>query len=165
MPAPNPVIWITVHPRVCGEHATGMESAAVVAGSSPRVRGTRPASAWAWWTSSVHPRVCGEHAGGAGAGERAVGSSPRVRGTLVLPILGVFLVRFIPACAGNTSCKSLPLGLSSVHPRVCGEHFSDMALWRMASGSSPRVRGTRPDARGAPRRRRFIPACAGNTGR
>ena len=71
----------TVHPRVCGElpskstprHAAGRfipacagnsfplgPSAPLSPGSSPRVRGTRPASNPTPSSTPVHPRVCGE---------------------------------------------------------------------------------------------------------
>ena len=68
------------HPRVCGERASGPNSASTINGSSPRVRGTRRADAHrvgqhriipacagnasgsppAWGTRTDHPRVCGE---------------------------------------------------------------------------------------------------------
>ncbi len=51
----------------------------------------------------------------------------------------------------------------SVHPRVCGE-LKLLPKWFAAIyGSSPRVRGTPPLARESAHRRRFIPACAGNS--
>ena len=52
---------------------------------------------------------------------------------------------------------------SPVHPRVCGEHYADESAYDTKNGSSPRVRGTRPDVYGLARTVRFIPACAGNT--
>ena len=51
----------------------------------------------------------------------------------------------------------------TVHPRVCGEHAWSAAATPAGSGSSPRVRGTPASAHSATDRRRFIPACAGNT--
>ena len=154
---------VAVHPRVCGE-LEGLHGVAVRGdGSSPRVRGT-PAN---------HHSRCGPHrfipacAGNSATMPATVaasaGSSPRVRGTL----------QILAMC----------LRMVAVHPRVCGE-LSPMS--RRASrhpGSSPRVRGTRaradpnhagggssPRVRGTHRlrdrqgrRRRFIPACAGNS--
>ena len=113
--------------------------------------------------------------------------------------------RFIPACAGNSTPQTLLTSRFAVHPRVCGElasHAQGLGLptpvhprvcgeldvgldaKEARSGSSPRVRGTRPSSRtrcgtrsvhprvcgelGAGGRRlagrpRFIPACAGNS--
>ncbi len=73
--------------------------------------------------------------------------------------------RFIPACAGNTAPRHDGQRHKTVHPRVCGEHFEMNGGRSPLRGSSPRVRGTR-EWRGRCRpRRRFIPACAGNTTR
>ena len=94
----------TVHPRVCGEHRHPKHAVRHALGSSPRVRGTRPAAdnrphrarfipACAGNTrkprkraleGTVHPRVCGEHAVLPAVPAVVHGSSPRVRGTLFL---------------------------------------------------------------------------------
>ena len=72
-----------VHPRVCGERCPMPDDyAAEIAGSSPRVRGTRTATYVDDCHIAVHPRVCGERSEGRSA------NRPRSR-------------RFIPACAGN----------------------------------------------------------------
>ena len=71
--------------------------------------------------------------------------------------------RFIPACAGNTRDFRPQGRVGSVHPRVCGEHDPTTNQGYRYHGSSPRVRGTRASPVPASRRRRFIPACAGNT--
>ena len=91
----------TVHPRVCGERRTNNALASSLAGSSPRVRGTRllsqscrdhgrfiPACAGNAKTRQhrphrlkVHPRVCGERRAVPLADFHSSGSSPRVRGT------------------------------------------------------------------------------------
>ncbi len=92
------------HPRVCGEHLILTLQLIVIAGSSPRVRGTPvaahvharvrgiiPACAGntrAAWTARRpwrdHPRVCGEHPIRLMRTSMNSGSSPRVRGTLPL---------------------------------------------------------------------------------
>ena len=93
------------------------------------------------------------------------GSSPRVRGTLEGTDEQLKLVRFIPACAGNTWTWTARRPTPTVHPRVCGEHVGGGAVRGLGAGSSPRVRGTQ-HARGGPgAHHRFIPACAGNTPR
>ena len=73
------------------------------------------------------------------------------------------LVRFIPACAGNTSPGCPGAGVAAVHPRVRGEHacFANSNWHRV--GSSPRARGTHSHAIDTSLDGRFIPACAGNT--
>ena len=133
-------------------------------GSSPRVRGTRPPTARPGSRRAVHPRVCGELIFSPIDHTRQFGSSPRVRGTPrcvchrdatppVHPRVCGELhdarsrrqtgLRFIPACAGNSRSTTTPK--SGV------------------SGSSPRVRGTRPPSVAVLVAPRFIPACAGNS--
>ena len=91
-----------------------------------------------------------------------IGSSPRVRGTdFLVKSLGAVL-RFIPACAGNSGKNRSGCQLMTVHPRVCGEQAWRGQIDAIVGGSSPRVRGTvRPGGHGR-LPRRFIPACAGN---
>ena len=116
-------VWISVHPRVCGEHIGSERVERCHCGSSPRVRGTRvdatalrlvgrfiPAcagntspKAHRYPTSTVHPRVCGEHICRPISPAARIGSSPRVRGTHRLGCVPQAVNRFIPACAGNTA--------------------------------------------------------------
>ena len=88
-----------------------------------------------------------------------------MRGTGHLEAGGKKPRRFIPACAGNSFPKSATYVETAVHPRVCGEQTSDATTGSPDDGSSPRVRGTVPSADPPPARRRFIPACAGNSPR
>ena len=130
------------HPRVCGEHADCNCSAASLAGSSPRMRGTPHVQldiklcrgiipAYAGNTGAAvnglkqlgdHPRVCGEHFVVYFSAQWVTGSSPRMRGThssayRFPPDLGI-----IPAYAGNTANSWLTADMFGDHPRVCGEH-------------------------------------------
>ena len=152
-------------------------------GSSPRVRGTHnpitifypfyrfiPACAGntcgpmdGICSFSVHPRVCGEHRISPADIFSIYGSSPRVRGTRYYAHLTFIRSRFIPACAGNTVLKAMPAAVGPVHPRVCGEHLSDVVPSLLSSGSSPRVRGTPIAVLLILDIWWFIPACAGNT--
>ncbi len=91
------------------------------------------------------------------------GSSPRVRGTRAYVYAFQALIRFIPACAGNTNFLRRRGRGISVHPRVCGEHPCQESLARLYFGSSPRVRGTLFPCHIRHICCRFIPACAGNT--
>ena len=155
----------------------------VIRGSSPRVRGTQerrarddrpegiiPACAGNTWSMQVvlrafrdHPRVCGEHRPCRFCRMLRRGSSPRVRGTLRLGDVLVGLPGIIPACAGNTPYNKLPLYDTGDHPRVCGEHVVLFCVMPVASGSSPRVRGTHGQRPLPGRQYGIIPACAGNT--
>ena len=89
------------HPRVCGEHCADWLLIAIMAGSSPRMRGTLlsghhsgrcfgiiPAYAGntevsmkCWTVPRDHPRVCGEHFCVPDIAMLTLGSSPRMRGT------------------------------------------------------------------------------------
>ena len=110
----------------------------------------------------VHPRGCGERAGRRHDDRGVAGSSPRVRGTHG----GVFrcapVRRFIPAGAGNAHAYGVIVLGGAVHPRGCGERSARACEGARPSGSSPRVRGTRRHRQRDSRRRRFIPAGAGN---
>ena len=131
----------TVHPRVCGEQVNQQVGEHDTGGSSPRVRGTAanlcprfdfsrfiPACAGnrirrdrRFQNQAVHPRVCGEQNTRLILTLRAGGSSPRVRGTDPSSKRWGGHIRFIPACAGNSSRIVSYRTFRSVHPRVCGE--------------------------------------------
>ena len=72
-------------------------------------------------------------------------------------------VRFIPAWAGNTKKGRRPLEVTTVHPRVGGEHYGVPQIRHRLFGSSPRGRGTLSSALRCASTCRFIPAWAGNT--
>ena len=152
----------SVHPRVCGEHIVGERGPELLDGSSPRMRGTpcrtvsfvnpvRFIPAYAGNTTlnlfieaghSVHPRVCGEHREISKLITQQNGSSPRMRGTRSPFASCPPSRRFIPAYAGNTPVASAENLISTVHPRVCGEHNDHHAQRGHDDGSSPRMRGT-----------------------
>ena len=151
-----------VHPRVCGERAITVQVGAIIAGSSPRVRGTVwtrkpptsdlrfiPACAgngvcrlFCRRRHAVHPRVCGERRYGIIFNNTPTGSSPRVRGTGLGRVSSRYHSRFIPACAGNGDMANHVPHELAVHPRVCGERSLPFRSLTSRNGSSPRVRGT-----------------------
>ena len=146
--------------RVRGEHHPAVRKALRDTGSSPRARGTpaRPVAAGlderfipacAGNTARkpapasslpVHPRVRGEHHRPFLVRPHASGSSPRARGTLQRRFQPVVELRFIPACAGNTSTTTATAGRTTVHPRVRGNTRPPSRRWR-SPPVHPRVRG------------------------
>ena len=176
--------WLrAVHPRLCGEHGSILGAAALGAGSSPPVRGTpqrrnRPGARCRFipacagntartrppsWANTVHPRLCGEHQALQFRGVDGYGSSPPVRGTRKWRRRRQPRLRFIPACAGNTSVSWNGYAITTVHPRLCGEHAARNVPRSASTGSSPPVRGTLLPLLQDNNFGRFIPACAGNT--
>ena len=171
------------HPRVCGEHFWMTHGYGEAMGSSPRMRGTHnqgnrrsrsggiiPAyagntaidkAAADFWRD--HPRVCGEHAAVGMFNMVCLGSSPRMRGTPHASIIANYVVRIIPAYAGNTKSLTVRRCAAGDHPRVCGEHYNKKSGGMEATGSSPRMLGTRNARHGRHRQTGIIPAYAGNT--
>ena len=141
--AGGPVPWACLG---SSPHARGTPSTSAASRSSfrfiPAYAGNarRPADAIA--DHPVHPRMRGERLSVAVRLNSSSGSSPHARGTLDGMGQAGFLIRFIPACAGNAIS-----GSSSA--------FS-------CFGSSPHARGTQVSTVHPPISSRFIPACAGN---
>ncbi len=131
----------------------------------PACAGNRPQIHPNTMLPPVHPRVCGEQAGISPCSECVVGSSPRVRGTACDTGRCARPSRFIPACAGNRPDADASEPSRPVHPRVCGEQLNQPVAHLRLPGSSPRVRGTVISSDPSIGRRRFIPACAGNSSR
>ena len=86
-----------------------------------------------------------------------------MRGTHLEIGVRLILSRFIPAGAGNTTAGNTRSKPWRVHPRWCGEHSPCCAMRSISNGSSPLARGTLHHIGQPARRRRFIPAGAGNT--
>ena len=111
----------------------------------------------------VHPRLRGEHFGCVRNITSRIGSSPPARGTLPFSAIERICRRFIPACAGNTGRAKAEMDWFPVHPRLRGEHRPRTQRAAVSIGSSPPARGTLRLCVRCTGRRRFIPACAGNT--
>ena len=152
-----------VHPRVCGEAARRASLPAHGRGPSPRVRGSRPIAlivsppersipacagkpfllGHSCPQLGVHPRVCGE-AGACSAWQfRPPGPSPRVRGSRTSCRARSGGCGSIPACAGKPDRPAWLRARPGVHPRVCGEAWSNRGDLVYSPGPSPRVRGSR----------------------
>ena len=113
--------------------------------------------------TAVHPRGRGEHTSTRKEFDIPNGSSPRTRGTLHCGWRQRYVVRFIPADAGNTRRPRLTMPFEPVHPRGRGEHDHRRAACDQVVGSSPRTRGTLYAGGPDTAMLRFIPADAGNT--
>ena len=151
------------HPRMCGEHYFCAWSKLGQEGSSPHVRGARiesptghirsgiiPACAGSTsvpvvgqWLGGDHPRMCGEHLRLSLCAPIGQGSSPHVRGALGEVATPRRAVGIIPACAGSTARHRRNHPPTWDHPRMCGEHFHEVAARAGHLGSSPHVRGAR----------------------
>ena len=81
---------------------------------------------------------------------------------MVLVLVG-WLVRFIPAGAGNSGAASAALSRRPVHPRGGGELGVVIPQKFTLDGSSPRGRGTQVPGKLRIMLARFIPAGAGNS--
>ena len=113
----------TVHPHGCGERSIIANKSKTVAGSSPRLWGTRRRStvsryglrfiptavgnayrgAMAVGNKSVHPHGCGERLMSSGESKKRFGSSPRLWGTPSGGSQPDRAGRFIPTAVGNAS--------------------------------------------------------------
>ena len=143
-PRPIPSRRDPVHPRLRGEHLSMVDGVHVIAGSSPRARGTQLDGRAAGASTPVHPRGRGEHATPRHRSRFVVRFIPaRAGNTLTGREATGHRHRFIPARAGNTSSPHRTRGTAPVHPRGRGEHFHKRDRDR--------------------HRDRFIPAGAGNT--
>ena len=90
-----------------------------------------------------------------------MGLSPRVRGNPKPTYAPFSMWRSIPARAGEPADSYRYTATVTVYPRACGGTWSGRAGPSGASGLSPRVRGNRRPCPLRTRRRRSIPARAG----
>ena len=171
------------HPRACGANCWLIQSHTALNGSSPRMRGKldvrtveqfmeRIIPAHAGQTrrphrrtvhGTDHPRACGANHPIDSLNGIYAGSSPRMRGKRLCGSLTPGLVRIIPAHAGQTIPRCAPSTPGPDHPRACGANQRYDNGGSFEHGSSPRMRGKRCWQSIGWRRRRIIPAHAGQT--
>ena len=176
------VLGSRVHPRGGGEQTASASLSGEGDGSSPRGRvtvsaifpvdvacrfnpagaGNRLLSVIGMNRATVHPRGGGEQVLAVDHGEKPVGSSPRGRGTATHNRAIKTVIRFIPAGAGNRASVAPLRWFAPVHPRGGEEQLRDCIPSDPLGGSSPRGRGTAPQAATSRCWTRFIPAGAGN---
>ena len=162
------------HPRMCGEHRICCQSCKISTGSSPHVRGALvqdflqglstgiiPACAGSTVSWRIrrppcrdHPRMCGEHNRGSSFGQSHKGSSPHVRGARQACDDALQESGIIPACAGSTTVGKTKLLFIWDHPRMCGEHQTNLSNQQTMQGSSPHVRGAHFENSIIPRKRK-----------
>ena len=172
-----------VYPRVGGGNSVSYGVGLARNGLSPRGRGKPPPMriprpsrrsipAWAGETrlnastasrASVYPRV----GGGNKVDDLSVGSagglSPRGRGKPPAPRTTNCYRRSIPAWAGETFCRRSSRGDVAVYPRVGGGNNAQSRRTIPSGGLSPRGRGKHRAVIAYAKRRRSIPAWAGET--
>ncbi len=171
------------HPRACGAHLLLFIGHSPMAGSSPRMRGSREEGnresagngiipAHAGLTYDVerwgkkcgdHPRACGAHWKTSLGCTREQGSSPRMRGSLSTNPLAAVQAGIIPAHAGLTIKRAMEMLAGRDHPRACGAHELPLALLHECQGSSPRMRGSLEQVILGQWEKGIIPAHAGLT--
>ena len=88
-----------------------------------------------------HPRVCGEHRWSSRRHSTHPGSSPRMRGTLFDERFRADGGGIIPAYAGNTYNYKKIRTRRRDHPRVCGEHQSQIGAHLRTLGIIPAYAG------------------------
>ena len=135
------------HPRVRGERFGTVSVTRYRVGSSPRARRTPTLCRPFCHAHRIIP-ACAENALARTARPCSPTDHPRVRGERP-PLERRHLrdIRIIPACAENAGPLGVRPMLPADHPRVRGERLLPKSAESGSSGSSPRARRTRGQAR------------------
>ena len=180
---PRPSACHRDHPRIRGEHLRPGGGVMWIPGSSPHTRGAPSRRRWrgssvriipayagstrVWRIGCLrywdHPRIRGEHKNMIIACVAASGSSPHTRGAPGSPGSHRPGNRIIPAYAGSTMLKFMPVRASADHPRIRGEHWPPPPPVPGPPGSSPHTRGAPQIPARQGMAQRIIPAYAGST--
>ena len=114
---------------------------------------------------AAHPRSRGENEAGDEKGSTFEGSSPLTRGKRASVRASAAIGGLIPAHAGKTRLRPVPIGRFPAHPRSRGENLLLGTPTPVALGSSPLTRGKRIKGVFTGVWERLIPAHAGKTRR
>ena len=158
------VIGYRITPAHAGRSSLTFNSAAISAGSPPRMRG----EVWAEKEQKLkykdHPRACGEKAFPQGFFVDHLGSPPRMRGEALKGLVRAERCGITPAHAGRRRCDRKSASFSRDHPRACGEKASLRSAEAQSEGSPPRMRGEASALAQTARQARITPAHAGRSG-
>ena len=132
-------------------------------GIIPAYAGSTPPASLVGPTPSDHPRIRGEHITDKEPATPTQGSSPHTRGARVHQTTMTTKRGIIPAYAGSTMVVVSSTGRRRDHPRIRGEHPTDIDGRSQQSGSSPHTRGAPAEDVDALQLARIIPAYAGST--
>ena len=113
--------------------------------------------------SEDHPRIRGEHDRLGRLRDQPLGSSPHTRGARIRLRGPADGLRIIPAYAGSTGGKERTNECITDHPRIRGEHDAARIQRPRVEGSSPHTRGAPRPPEGARPWLGIIPAYAGST--
>ena len=139
--------WPWDHPRIRGEHDRTGSPVMPTSGSSPHTRGARPLRPPPSFPPRDHPRIRGEHCCVSVVDVDCDGSSPHTRGARTQPAGARQADRIIPAYAGSTRWPRSDPYEPKDHPRIRGEHLTDLVHMHTGQGSSPHTRGARTKSR------------------
>ncbi len=112
---------------------------------TPADAGTSPHGVLELVKAQDHPRGCGDKATSPGCITVTSGSPPRMRGQENLAGFKTANRWITPADAGTRSAFKEVAGLSSDHPRGCGDKQTHPSGLKFVHGSPPRMRGQGSD--------------------
>ena len=158
----------TAHPRMRGDHSSGVGFRGRGTGPPPHARGShrpkrrpaasaRPTPACAGITcfgistsvgEEAHPRMRGDHSPWVRYVRAAFGPPPHARGSRGSTRLHGDVPRPTPACAGITGDEGVLWILRAAHPRMRGDHADHPFEHAGGRGPPPHARGSRLRWRG-----------------
>ena len=151
------------HPRIRGEHPSGVIVAFAAVGSSPHTRGAPGELGKFGWHLGIIPAYAGSTQCRRRRRERCR-DHPRIRGEHALyALVDDRPMGIIPAYAGSTRSTASASTTARDHPRIRGEHKERMVADEANSGSSPHTRGARCAQIDLAHVTGIIPAYAGST--